>query len=115
MKYLCLIYFDEQRLDRLPGDESEALRLEAQAHTAALEQDGRFLAADALESSAAAVTLRKRRGAVAITSGPFAETREQLGALLLIDAPNLDAAIKVAAGVPAARFGSVEVRPIKRD
>jgi hypothetical protein len=71
------------------------------------------LGADALEPTATAVTLRRRRGTVSVTDGPFAETKEQLGGLVLIDAPNLDEAIKVAARVPSARFGSVEVRPVR--
>jgi hypothetical protein len=58
------------------------------------------------------VTLRRRRGAVSVSDGPFAETAEQLGGVVLIDAPNLDEAIKVATRVPSARFGSVEIRPV---
>lgn len=114
MKYLCLIYYDEKKLNALPQGQVDSLWAEADAYAKELRLNRGFLAADALEPTSSAVTLRRRRaGAISVTDGPFAETKEQLGGVLLVDAANLDEAIKVAARVPSARFGSVEVRPVK--
>jgi hypothetical protein len=113
MKYVCLVYFDERELNALPKKEIDALHAEAEAYVTEMRRREGFLAADALEPTDSAVTLRKRRGAVSVSDGPFAETKEQLGEVVLIDAPNLDEAIKVAARVPSARFGSVEIRPVR--
>ena len=113
MKYLCLVYLDEKTFNALPQEKITALWAESEAYAIELQQRRGFIAADALEPTPAATTVRKRSGAVSVTDGPFAETKEQLGGFVLIDAPNLDEAIKVAARVPAARFGSVEVRPVR--
>jgi hypothetical protein len=113
MKYLCLVYFDESKLDALPKEEIDALHAEAEAYVTAMRRREGFLAAGALEPTDSAVTLRRRRGTVCLSDGPFTETTEQLGGVVLIDAPNLDEAIKIAARVPSARFGSVEIRPVR--
>lgn len=111
MKYLCLVYFDEKTIDALPTEEVEALWREARIHGALRGKTG-YLAA-ALQPSRAAITVRRRGGEMSTTDGPFAETTEQLGGFLLIDAADLDAALDVASKLPAARFGSVEVRPVR--
>jgi hypothetical protein len=113
MKYVCLIYIDEKRLDALPEAEIEALWSEAEAYSIELRKRRGYLSAQALEPIRSATTLRKRNGTVSVTDGPFAETKEQLGGFVLIDAANLDEAIRVATELPAARIGSVEVRPIR--
>ena len=113
MKYLCLIYVDEKYFYSLPTQEADALWAEAETVALELQQRPDFIAADALEPTSAATTLRVRDGAVLVTDGPFAETKEQLGGFILLDAANLDEAIRIAARVPAVRFGSVEVRPIR--
>ena len=80
--------------------------------TKGIIQAGQFKAGDRLKPTSAATTVRVRNGKVATTDGPFAETREQLGGYYLIDAKNLDEAIAIAARIPGARVGSIEVRPI---
>ena len=109
MKYLLLIYSDEQSWDQAKWDA-------CYAESAQLAQDlkaaGQYLAASPLQPTKTAATVRVRDGKKTVTDGPFAETREQLGGYFLIDAPNLDEAIAVAGCIPGARFGSVEVRPV---
>ena len=113
MKYLCLIYYDEKTLDGWAQASRDAFWAEAEALALGLMQERKLVGGQALEPTSAAVTLRNRHGNVSVTDGPFAETKEQLGGVALIDAANLDEAIGIAARVPAARFGSIEVRPIR--
>ncbi len=112
MKYLCLIYFDEKRLENLPEDEGQACIRDSDAYESALRADGRLIAAHPLQPVAMATTLRHREGRVFATDGPFAETKEQLGGFFLIEARDLDDAIQVASNIPGGRLGCVEVRPI---
>jgi len=113
MKYLCLIYYDERELAGWPEAARDALWAEAESLALDLREGDALMGGEALQPTNEAVTLRSRHGTVSLTDGPFAETKEQLGGLALIDASNLDEAIRIAARVPAARFGSVEVRPVK--
>jgi hypothetical protein len=113
MKYLCLVYVEEKVLNAFPSHERRAISDEAMAYCAKLEKAGRLLAASPLHPVEAATTVRVREGKTATTDGPFAETKEQLGGFLMIDVPDLNDAIRIAAQFPAARFGSVEVRPMK--
>jgi len=106
MKYLCLIYVDEKRLDELPDEDCVAYDAEIRAN-------GHCLASEALESVHAATTVRVRSARMSITDGPFAETKEQLAGFYLIDARDLNEAIQLAAKCPPARVGSVEIRPIR--
>lgn len=111
MKYLCLVYSDERTLHSLPESPRDS---ECAAYAECVAKSGRMLAAEALQPVATATTVRVRSGKVSITDGPFAETKEQLAGFYLIDAPDLDAALRIAAGIPAARVGSVEVRPVRQ-
>jgi hypothetical protein len=113
MRYLCLIYYDEKNLNALSRSEREALSEESYAYCDRLRQNGQFIAAEPLEPIHTATTVRVRGGKVATTDGPFAETKEQLGGFFMIDVPDLNEAVRVAAKIPAGRLGSVEVRPIK--
>ena len=106
MKYLCLVYMDERTLHDVP--DSECL-----AYGESLRKSGRHLAAEALERVETATTVRVRNGKVSLTDGPFAETKEQLAGFYLIDAKDLDEAVQLAAKIPPARVGSVEVRPVR--
>ena len=106
MKYLCLVYLDEGRLDELPDEDCVA-------YDSAIRRSGHCLASEALESVRTATTVRVRNGKVSITDGPFAETKEQLAGFYMIEAKNLDEAIELAAGIPPACVGSIEVRPIR--
>jgi hypothetical protein len=113
MKYLCMVFYDEKRLEALSGRESQALDDESLAHDQALRESGHFLAAQALQSVQAATTVRLRNGKVLVTDGPFAETNEQIGGFILLEARDLNEAIQVASRIPAICLGGVEVRPIK--
>jgi len=113
MKYLCMIFFDEKKLDALPEQEYEALVNESLAYDDALRSSGHLLANQALQSVHAATTIRPRGGKMAISDGPFAETKEQIGGFIPIAARDLDEAIKLASGIPSVRPGGVEIRPIK--
>ena len=107
---MLLIYFDERALD---DAERDACYRESAELAQRLDAAGQFLAASPLQPTATATSIRLRDGKRVVTDGPFAETREQLGGYYLIEAKDLDEAIKIAARVPGARFGSVEVRPIR--
>ncbi|MBB4635025.1 YciI family protein [Longimicrobium terrae] len=112
MKYLCLIYDNEQTWNEMPESESKSMIDEYFAISDALAQSGQLIAGEALEPVATATTVRVRNGKLTTTDGPFAETKEQLGGFYLIEARDLNEAIQVAARFPSARVGSVEVRPI---
>lgn len=109
MKYMLLIYGDEQAL-------SETERQDCYAESTQLAQDiharGQFLSANPLHPTAMATSVRMRDGKRLVTDGPFAETHEQLGGYFLVEAKNLDEAIAIAAKIPMARKGTVEVRPV---
>jgi hypothetical protein len=113
MRYLCLIYYDEKDLNALSRSERETLSQESYAYCDVLRQKGQFIAAEPLEPVRTATTVRIRSGKPITIDGPFAETKEQLGGFFMIEVPDLDEAIRVAASIPSARLGSVEVRPIK--
>ena len=111
MKYLCLIYSDEQVLHTSPDSPHDS---ECLAYAESIQASGRMLAAEPLESVTTATTVRMRNGKLSNTDGPFADTKEQLAGFYLIDAKDLNEALQVAGGIPAARVGSVEVRPVRQ-
>jgi hypothetical protein len=113
MKYLCLVYLEETNLDALSPDDSQALVDESLAYDDELRKSGHFIVAQALQPIQNASTLRVRNGKISITDGPFAETKEQLGGFILIDASDLNDALRVASKIPVARLGTIEVRPIR--
>jgi hypothetical protein len=112
MRYLCLVYADEARLNAMPQHQVDALIDETTANDEELRASGRLLLAEALGHVEAAVTVRVRDGRLSATAGPFAETVEQLGGFLLIEARDLNEAIQIAGRIPGARLGSIEVRPV---
>ena len=112
MKYLCLIYDRERDWDAMPRNEADACLAECLAAGEAIEASGRRVASEALHPVASAVTVRVRNGKLSATDGPFAETKEQLGGFYLLEARNRDEAVRIAARIPAARTGCVEVRPV---
>jgi hypothetical protein len=113
MRYLCLVYLEEKKLIALSQGELDAFVAEALAYREALRKSGHHVVSNALEPVQAATTVRVRNGRVSTTDGPFAETKEQLGGFVLIDARDLNEAIRVASRMPSARLGSIEVRPIR--
>lgn len=106
MKYLCLVYLDETNPDKCP--DSECL-----AYDSAIRRSGHCLASEALESVETATTVRMRNGRMSVTDGPFAETKEQLAGFYMVEAKDLNEAIQLAAKIPPARLGSIEVRPVR--
>ncbi len=113
MKYLCLVYLEEKILNAFPSKERRDISDEAMAYCDQLQKAGQLLAASPLHPVETATTVRVREGKTSTTDGPFAETKEQLGGFLMIDVPDLNDAIRIAAQFPAAKFGSIEVRPMK--
>jgi hypothetical protein len=112
MQYLLLIYDEDSRKHGATAADTAAMMKEYGEFTASIVKSGNFKAGDALQPTATATTVRVREGKTLKTDGPFAETRETLGGYYLIEARDLDEAIKIAARVPTARTGSIEVRPV---
>ncbi len=111
MKYLCLVYCDEAKLHSLPESPEDA---ECMQYSEQVQHSGHMLAGEALEPVSTAATVRVRSGATLVTDGPFAETKEQLAGFYLLEAADLEEAKRLAAGIPAARVGCVEVRPVRQ-
>ena len=112
MRYLCLIYDDEAKMSSMPQDTADAFMREYFNFTDDIRRSGHHLGGEALQPVSTATTVRVRNGRTSTTDGPFAETKEQLGGFYLIEARDLNDAIQVAARIPSARLGCVEVRPI---
>jgi hypothetical protein len=106
MKYLCLVYGEEQQIGAMTDDE-------CMAYDQALRNAGKCLASEALQPIHTAKVVRVRDGKVSIRDGPFAETKELLAGFYLIDAANLNDAIQIASQIPPARVGTIEVRPVR--
>jgi len=113
MNYLLMIYQNEAEVDGLNESAVKTLHADYMAYTQSIVQSGNFKAGDALQRTSAATTVRVRNGKTLTTDGPFAETREQLAGYYLVEAKDLDQAITLAARIPSAKFGSIEVRPIR--
>jgi hypothetical protein len=112
MKYVCLVYGEEHRLQALAPDEMAAIDAASIAYDRSLEESGHLIVAQALQSVKKAKKVRRRKGKVLVTDGPFAETKEQLLGFLMIEAESLEAALGIAADVPLAEIGTIEVRQI---
>jgi hypothetical protein len=112
MRYLCLVYADEARINGMTQQEIDALIDETAANNEELRASGQLILAQALEQVDEAMTVRVRDGRLSVTDGPFAETNEQLGGFVLIEARDLNEAIQIAGRIPSARIGSIEVRPV---
>ena len=112
MRYLCLVHLDGAQMVGLSPQQDAELTRESLAYDDELRQRGHFIESAALEGPERAVIVRPRQGQVSTTDGPFAETKEHLGGFILIEARDLNEAIGVAAGIPVARYGAVEVRPV---
>jgi hypothetical protein len=106
MKFLCLIYMNEAERDAIPADQWEPLMEEGYAFRDELLERGAFIDGNPLQPVRTAVTLRRKRGQLSFTDGPFAETKEQLAGYVLIEAPDLEAAKEIAAELPPGRVGT---------
>jgi hypothetical protein len=112
MKYLCLIYSDETQWPKLPKEETDKMLAEYGAFGESIKQGGQFIAGHRLHPTNTATTVRIRDGKMSTTDGPFAETKEHLGGFVLIEAADMAEARRIAAGIPMAKVGSIEIRPI---
>jgi hypothetical protein len=106
MKYVCLVYGEESKIGAMTDDD-------CMTYDQSLRQAGKCLASEALQPVRTAATVRIRNGKVSVTDGPFTETKECLAGFYLIDAADLNGAIKIASEIPAAHVGSIEVRPVR--
>jgi hypothetical protein len=113
MRYLCLIYSDEAQWTAMSKEETAKVLGEYFAFTDEIKASGNLLGGDSLLPTTSATTVRVRKGKLSTTDGPYAETKEQLGGYYLIQARDLNEAIQIAARIPGARHGAIEVRPIE--
>ena len=112
MQYLLLIYENESKFADLTPEQGAQVNRDYMEYTMSIKASGNMRAGDALQPTSKATTVRVRDGKTHTTDGPFAETREQLGGYYLVEAADLDEAIKLAARIPSSRWGSIEVRPV---
>src|ERR1700758_1558263 len=112
MQYLLMIYRNEAEFNKNEAVQGQKIFGEYQAFTQSIIQSGNFKAGDRLQPVSTATTVRVRDGKMLTTDGPFAETREQLGGYYLVEAKDLDTALGIAARIPGAKTGSIEVRPV---
>ena len=112
MQYLLLIYRNEAELGKMDAAARQKMTAEYGTFTQSIIQSGHFKAGDGLQPTTTATTVRVREGKTLTTDGPFAETREQFGGYYLVEAKDLDTALGIAARIPGAKTGSIEVRPV---
>lgn len=113
MKYLCLVYHEESNIEAMPASDYDAVVQEVLFYREVLQESGNYITSSPLQPVREAMTIRVRNGNVSVTDGPFAETREQLGGFYLIEAVDLNDAIRLASKMPPARLGCIEIRPLK--
>ena len=113
MKYACLVYLDESQIGTLTQNEWDMLNGECMAFGVEITASGHRLGGEALEPTHTATTVRVRNGKMTTLDGPFAETKEQLAGFYAIEAKDLDEAIAFAARIPPARYGTIEIRPMR--
>lgn len=112
MKYLCQVWVDGSIFDAMSPQEKAELDRNSLGYDEELDKRGELIVAEALQPPTSAVTVKVRNGEMSVTDGPFIETKEALGGFILVNAKDLNEAIRIAAGIPLARIGSIEVRPI---
>jgi hypothetical protein len=111
MKYICLGYIDLKSFETLPADEREAMVEDCLAYDDVLRENGHFTGGEALQPPDGAVTLRWKNGKATVTDGPYAETKEQLGGILILEARDLNHAIDIMSKHPGVKIGPFEIRP----
>ena len=111
MRYVCLIYFDPRNVFNQSAEATSVLGASG-AHNAELKASGHMVTSEALTLPNEAMTVQVRDGKMSVTDGPFTETKEILGGLVVIEARDINEAVRVAAGIPLAKLGSIEVRPV---
>ena len=113
MQYLALVYYEESKMKALSQDDWDALNRECMGCVAGLQQNGHFLEGRALQPVSTAATVRVRDGETLVSDGPFTETKEQLAGFYLLEARDLNEAVMLAGKIPPARYGSIEIRPVR--
>jgi hypothetical protein len=113
MKYLCLVYQEESSDDALPNEAGSAVAGEVFDQCDELLQSGQLIVSSLLQSAQATITVRRRNGRVSVTDGPIAKTKDQLAGFYLIEAKDLNDAIRVASKLPSDRHGCIEIRPLR--
>jgi hypothetical protein len=111
MQYALLVYLEESTFEGFTPEQGKALDADSFHFDESLRASGHLLAASALRPTSEAVTIRARGGNLVTTDGPFAETKEHLGGFILIEARDLNEAIRIAAGIPVGQYGRIEIRP----
>ena len=114
MKYLCLIYLNEDEMDAMPAQEMDALNARHLDFNDELRRSGHFVEAEALAPARATTKVRVRRGSIGVTDGPYAESKELVAGFYLLDAANMEEAIAIASRIPSAPLGTIEVRPTRQ-
>jgi hypothetical protein len=113
MKYVCFGYYDESTWERMPEAEQQAFMDECLAYDEVLRQNGRFVGGEALQTARNARTLRFRNGKAIVTDGPYAETKEQIGGFFLLEARDMDEAVRLVSKHPGLKAGPFEIRPVE--
>lgn len=113
MRYMCLVYQDEEKVHAMAEEEYQAIVGEVREQRETLRESNHLILSSPLEPVACATTIRVRHGKMSITDGPFAETKEQLGGFYLIEARDLNEAIRLVSRMPPARLGCIEIRPLQ--
>ena len=112
MRYMCIVHFEPSRLDTMPPAERKAFDKRSFDYDKELEAKGHYVIAEAIQGGDSAVLVRVRDGRMSTTDGPYMETKEQMAGFVLIEARDMNEAIRLASGIPLAELGTIEVRPI---
>jgi hypothetical protein len=112
MRYLCAVCVEPNTMEKLTPAEGTTLDRDSIAYDEELRKSGHYIVSDALQRASTARTLRVRNGKLSIMDGPFAETKEQLGGFILVEAGDMDEAVELASKIPMAKHGTIEVRPV---
>lgn len=112
MRYICIVHADPERLKALTPETSADLDRRSLAYDRELEEKGHYVIAEAIQDPSTAVLVRNRKGTVSNTDGPFMETKEFMAGFILVEARDMNEAVRLASGIPMAEMGTIEVRPI---
>ena len=112
MRYICIVHADPERLDALTAEQGADLDRRSLAYDRELEEKGHYVISEAIQNPSTAVLVRNRNGAISNTDGPFMETKEFMAGFILIEARDMNEAVRLAAAIPMAEMGTIEVRPI---
>ncbi len=112
MRYMCIVHFEPRHLDDMPAAERKTFDLRSMNYDKELEAKGHYVIAEAIQGGDSAVLVRVRDGKMSTTDGPYMETKEQMAGFVLIEARDMNEAIRLASGIPLAELGTIEVRPV---